>query len=392
MWPAVSMAVDWRSFVSQRCRGRSVLTVGLLLLASGLSGALHAQPAQPQESTNCMAKRPLGVSRVLEIDTTGGPRFGYQQYKDHDFLREGEVVLTFDDGPLRQNTKSVLDALAAHCTRATFFMVGKMAQSDPELVREVARRGHTVGTHTMSHSSMRTIGASRAEAEIETGINAVSKALGRPVAPFFRFPFLADSRAMIAHLGQRNIAIFSIDVDAVDYRAHTGSTVHRNVMLGLLPLRKGILLFHDIQPSTAQGLMSVLDDLAAKGYKVVHLVPKAPVVTLAGYDQKARATANAPGAVGNAAVATPAVNPAINPGFSAGGRRTFAPPGPAHAAGAAVPNLPASAAQPPVVVYQTPAAAPQPQGGSGPQVAAPQAPALRGTRSDDDWRLRVFNN
>jgi hypothetical protein len=41
----------------------------------------------------------LGISRVVEIDTTGGPGFGFEHFKTHDFLREGEVVLTFDDGP-----------------------------------------------------------------------------------------------------------------------------------------------------------------------------------------------------------------------------------------------------------------------------------------------------
>ena len=50
------------------------------------------------------------------------------------FLADGEVVLTFDDGPLRAYTVPVLDALAAHCVKATFFLVGRMAVADPELV------------------------------------------------------------------------------------------------------------------------------------------------------------------------------------------------------------------------------------------------------------------
>ena len=360
-----------------------------LALLSAVMAVADGVPAQAQQAGNqdgaCAGKRALGVSRVLEIDTTSGPRFGHQQYKDHDFLRPGEVVLTFDDGPLRPNTKAVLDALAAHCTRATFFMVGRMALADPELVREVARRGHTVGTHTLSHANMRTIGASRAEIEIEAGINAVSKALGRPVAPFFRFPFLADSRAMIAHLGQRNIGIFSIDVDAVDYRAHTGSTVHRNVMLGLLPLRKGILLFHDIQPSTAQGLINVLDDLATKGYKVVHLMPKAPAVVIASYDQKVgmQAAGRSPAVVGHPVAGHPmAPRPAV------------LPPG----------QLRPATEQPtqrPVVIYSPqPAAAAQPLPAPTATIAppttaaqiAPRPPVLRGTSRDDDWRQRVFNN
>jgi peptidoglycan/xylan/chitin deacetylase (PgdA/CDA1 family) len=66
----------------------------------------------------------LGIARVVEIDTTGGPGFGFEHFKSHDFLREGEVVLTFDDGPWPKNTQAVLAALAAHCTRAIFFPIG----------------------------------------------------------------------------------------------------------------------------------------------------------------------------------------------------------------------------------------------------------------------------
>ena len=69
----------------------------------------------------------LGVSRVVEIDTTGGPGFGFEHFKQHDFLREGEVVLTFDDGPWPTNTPAVLKALAADCAKAIFFPIGKHA-------------------------------------------------------------------------------------------------------------------------------------------------------------------------------------------------------------------------------------------------------------------------
>src|SRR5262245_2442248 len=98
-----------------------------------------AEPAavpQPQmgpsapvaKATDCPGNpNPLGVSRVVEIDTTGGPGFGFQHYKTYDFLNPKEVVLTFDDGPLPGRTTAVLAALDAECTQATFFTVGKAA-------------------------------------------------------------------------------------------------------------------------------------------------------------------------------------------------------------------------------------------------------------------------
>jgi peptidoglycan-N-acetylglucosamine deacetylase len=225
----------------------------------------------------------LGVSRTVVIDTQAGPRFGVQ-YKDASFLADGEVVLTFDDGPSRAYTKPILDALAAHCTKATFFMVGRMALADPQMVREVAEQGHTVGTHTWSHANLHQIGPAAAEAEVEMGISAVRNALGRPITPFFRFPYLRDTQGTLRHLVDRHVATFSIDVDSKDYMTTSASAVIGRVLGGLATSRKGIILMHDIQASTARAMPTLLAELKARGYKVVHLRPKAEVQTVAEYD------------------------------------------------------------------------------------------------------------
>ena len=78
-------------------------------------------------------------ARTVEIDTTGGPGFGFEHFKQHDFLRNKEVVLTFDDGPW-PTTTAVLKALADECVRATFFPIGKHATYYPEILKQVARR------------------------------------------------------------------------------------------------------------------------------------------------------------------------------------------------------------------------------------------------------------
>src|SRR5262249_19077240 len=96
--------------------------------------ALAPIPApQPARST-CPNPDALGVSRVVVIDTTGGPGFGFLQYKQFDFLTDKEVVLTFDDGPW-PTTPAVLKALADECTKGLFFPVGKHTTYHPEILK-----------------------------------------------------------------------------------------------------------------------------------------------------------------------------------------------------------------------------------------------------------------
>ncbi len=245
----------------------------------------YAQGATCLDSANA-----LGVARTVEIDTTGGPGFGFEQYKAHDFLRMKEVVLTFDDGPQKNHTEAVLAALAKHCTKATFFSIGKMALGYPEILREVARQGHSIGTHTWSHTGVRKKKPEEALEEIEKGISAVKRAVGGPVAPFFRFPFLQDSKETLAHLASRNIAIFSMDVDSFDFKIKSSEQIVKSVMEKIEKKGKGILLMHDIQPGTAKALPMLLTELHAKGYKVVHLKAKTAVVTLPEYDARIEAS------------------------------------------------------------------------------------------------------
>jgi len=260
-----------------------VVAVACVLLGGPAAGAGDA-PAVDACATHSDV---LGLSRIVEVDTTNGPHFGHTGSGEFDFLRDHEVVLTFDDGPLRPYTPAVLKALDAHCTKATFFMVGRMAVADPAMVREVAKHGHTIGSHTWSHAKLQDLDLDKAKTEVELGLSGVSRALQTPIAPFFRFPYLRPSKASIDYLKSRNIGSFAIDVDSRDFETRDPAAVKATVMAQLEKRRKGILLFHDIQPSTAHGIKDILDALKAGGFKVVHMVPKAPAAALAEYDTQA---------------------------------------------------------------------------------------------------------
>lgn len=232
----------------------------------------------------CANPDALGVSRTVQIDTTGGPGFGMDHYKAYDFLREKEVVLTFDDGPQARTTPAILDALEAECTKALFFSLGKMALGLPDIIRDVARRGHTVGTHTWSHQDLRKKSDQDAKDEIEKGISAVHRAVGGPIAPFFRYPYLRDSPATLAHLASRNISMFSTDLDSFDFKRQTAEKLVESIMKKVDKRGKGIILMHDIQPHTAKAMPALLAALKKGGYKVVHITAKDDLSTLAEYD------------------------------------------------------------------------------------------------------------
>ncbi|HJU30881.1 MAG TPA: polysaccharide deacetylase family protein [Hyphomicrobiaceae bacterium] len=286
------------------------MRLGAAISVGCLVWAAVGAPAFAQNRP-CPNPNALGVARTVEVDTTGGPGFGFEQYKAHDFLVLKEVVLTFDDGPWPNNTRAVLEALAQHCTKAVFFPIGKHALWHPEILKEVAAAGHTIGGHTWSHANL--AGASKswpkrvekgqaaapsneskAVEEIEKGFSAIKLALGAAPSPFFRFPYLKDPKEAVEYLGTRGIAIFSHDLDSFDFKKGKPEDVVKSVMGKLEKKGKGIVLMHDFQQHTAKALPDLLNQLKAGGYKVVHMRAKAPLQTLAAWDEAAKAEIKGP--------------------------------------------------------------------------------------------------
>ena len=255
--------------------------------------ASAAGAPSPTAIPQCNNPNALGLSRVVQIDTTGGPAFGTEHFKQYDFLRDKEVVLTFDDGPWPENTPAVLKALADNCAKATFFEIGEHATWHPEITKMVIAAGMTVGSHTWSHKDLArnpyAKDIEQAKQEIEMGVSAVTMAAGGPIAPFFRFPDLQQPADLITYLGTRNIATFSTDIDSFDFKIHKPDDVIKSVMTKLQKNGKGIVLMHDFQKGTAEAMPQLLEQLKANGYKLVHMVPNASATTVAKYDDMVKA-------------------------------------------------------------------------------------------------------
>jgi peptidoglycan-N-acetylglucosamine deacetylase len=244
-------------------------------------------PAPAMPKTACANPEALGVSRVVEVDTTGGPGFGFEHFKQLDFLTDKEVVLTFDDGPWPGKTPAVLKALADECTKAVFFPIGKHATYHPDILKQVAAAGHTVGAHTWSHANLNSkkLNEQQVRDELEKGFSAVKWALGASPSPFFRFPQLQHNPAAMTYLGSRNVAVFSCDLDSFDFKSKDAAQIVNTVMTKLEKQGKGIILMHDFQKHTAEALPTLLARLKAGGYKVVQMKARQPLQSLPDYDE-----------------------------------------------------------------------------------------------------------
>ena len=250
-------------------------------------------PSPAKSAPTCDKPDGMGLARTVEIDTTGGPAFGTEHFKQYDFLREKEVVLTFDDGPWPENTPMVIKALTDMCVKGTFFEIGEHATWRPDISKMVAAAGMTIGSHTWSHKDLAknpyAKDIEQAKQEIEMGVSAVTMAAGTPIAPFFRFPDLQQPPDLITYLGTRNIATFSTDIDSFDFKIHKPDDVIKSVLTKLEKNGKGIVLMHDFQKGTAEAMPQLLAQLKANGYKIVHMVPNAQVTTISKYDDMVRA-------------------------------------------------------------------------------------------------------
>jgi peptidoglycan/xylan/chitin deacetylase (PgdA/CDA1 family) len=252
---------------------RIALCVAVML---GLFGG-HCEAAAQQAP--CPAEA-LGVSRTLKLDTRGGFAVGLKTYPQTLALSDHEVVLTFDDGPAPGSTEKVLDALAAECVKATFFLIGRNAQTSPGLVKREIAEGHTVGHHTFSHAlaTMRRLTEAAAKEDIDKGFGADDKAAygaagSEPRTPFFRYPGFADTPELNAWLFSRNIGIFGSDLWASDWLPMSAQRELDLVLKRLEETKGGVLLLHDSKEQTAAMLPDLLREMKQRGFHIVHIEP-----------------------------------------------------------------------------------------------------------------------
>lgn len=182
-----------------------------------------------------------------------------------------EIWLTLDDGPDPDDTPRILDLLDQHQARATFFLIGERAAANPDLVREIIRRGHEVGHHTQTHpaGTLWCAGQARLDRELDDTLRVLA-----PLAPpprWFRAPVGIKSFLLPRALQRRGLHCVDWTLRSGDWLSRRPETVQANV---LRRLRPGIIVLMHEGPSvpaalrvTAIGL--VLEALTTRGYRCV---------------------------------------------------------------------------------------------------------------------------
>jgi peptidoglycan-N-acetylglucosamine deacetylase len=177
------------------------------------------------------------------------------------------IAMTFDDGPSAALTPKLLDLLAAHHIKATFFVIGENVAEHPEIVARAAREGHEIASHSWSHPNLAKMSQESIRSQLQRTDNAIKSATGKSPT-LLRPPYgsITEREKRWIH-DEFGYDIILWDVDPLDWK-RPGPVVVRNRILK--ETRPGsIVLSHDIHPGTIEAMPSTFDELEAKGFKFV---------------------------------------------------------------------------------------------------------------------------
>src|SRR5213595_901134 len=177
------------------------------------------------------------------------------------------IAMTFDDGPSATLTPKLLDLLAAHHIKATFFVIGENVAEHPEIVARAAREGHEIGNHSWSHPNFGKMSDDGIRSQLRRTDDAIRAAMGSNPT-LLRPPYGSITPRQKKWIHQEfGYKIVLWDVDPLDWRRPGPSVVCNRIVKNT---RAGsIVLAHDIHPGTIEAMPCVLKELEAKGFKFV---------------------------------------------------------------------------------------------------------------------------
>jgi peptidoglycan/xylan/chitin deacetylase (PgdA/CDA1 family) len=177
------------------------------------------------------------------------------------------IAMTFDDGPSATLTPKLLDILAAHHIKATFFVIGENVAEHPEIVARAFREGHEIGNHSWSHPNFAKMSDQAVRSQLQRTDDSIKSATGvRPtlMRPPYGSITAREKRWIHDEFGYR---VILWDVDPYDWKRPGPAVVRNRILKETQP--GSIVLSHDIHPGTIEAMPSTFDALEAKGFKFV---------------------------------------------------------------------------------------------------------------------------
>ena len=174
-----------------------------------------------------------------------------------------KIAITFDDGPSEKYTPQLLDGLKARNVKASFFVIGKMAEANPKLIKREKEEGHLIGNHTYNHVDISKISDWEAVTEIEKTNQVIEKVTKEDVE-YLRAPFGSWKKNLV---GRMNVFPVTWSVDPLDWTTENSDEIVDKVVTEVK--ENDIILLHDCYQSSVDAALRIIDILQKEGYEFV---------------------------------------------------------------------------------------------------------------------------
>ena len=177
------------------------------------------------------------------------------------------IAMTFDDGPSPTLTPKLLDLLAEHHIKATFFVIGQNVAEHPEVVARAVREGHEIGNHSWSHPNLGRMSDDAVRLQLTRTDDAIRNAAGiRPVLLRPPYGSITPRQKQWIH-NEFGYEIILWDVDPLDWKRPGPTAIFSRILKATHA--GSIVLSHDIHPGTIEAMPATFSQLEAKGFKFV---------------------------------------------------------------------------------------------------------------------------
>ena len=182
------------------------------------------------------------------------------------------VIFTFDAGAGTQSLQIVLDALKKENLKATFFLTGKWAEQNPEMVKQISEAGHEIFNHTYSHPHLTTLTDEQIISELTKADEVISKIIGKSTKPYFRPPYGESNDHVLKIAAEVGYQSVRWTIDALDWEESSGRTAQQVKDRILNNLKPGtIYIMHIGDNLTGQVIDELLSKIKEQGYFISSL-------------------------------------------------------------------------------------------------------------------------